>query len=883
MAEGCFSVNKPNTLKDALDFFGALSVSGLEGNVGEALEKRVRDALGIKLAPNSASGGSIKQNFKDVLTHLVKLREEIVSSGDLTTHGNYEHLKFCGDGSCVGTCVEHILTILPILYATLGFLEFEVNDDNEQLGGGGWMEQFCNFRSGSSQGTSLNQWFLRQESGVPSASSSKTTLMPGGYGSDLSHKRGGELVTPLKDLTSDSEGSGTSFHNLLLDVAIATPWSPCNVATCLTVLRALSDNFSTFKSQIKKYKNLEDTLNKLCSGLRLLVSEQEGDEAYFVALFEGSPKQYLQTLESDAFKGYMIWLNDRLDQIITALGSLSADCKAWSDGGLRDGKISGPFGYGFSFGGKWDMQWNDNVNCQIPSTITELTVNLQSLKSVLGKYFDASVCIWTSGFSEPGSDSSHTPGSSGAVYDVTVPENLKDAIDWTLRVTGGDGVNEQKYGVRHLVNDVKKLLQTVGLTDFLIDETKLASIIATFAAGFKTFIGYDGDHQLTQEGIASKHYSSSYDKNVTRNSSIGVKDSKQKCAKVFLGCVPLIYYGVTYLYWRCANVKCFKHDWDAMSFNGEWDVGNSKGITNALNDFMGAVGYSEARQLSKKDGDRVMRKTAETLDELNCGMIGVSDYSYSLYLQGVQQKGQTSLKSTPEKCPLYFLHHAAKTYWISDSAKISGVSTVIEKIRNAFESVSNKNPGDCGALKSNIAELHKKLKDFVAPTAATKPGSDSPSNPGSSGTMNASVVHETVDGAGVAGAGNPDQQPQQQSATAPLPQLQQPDGSHGQDYTHSSNGASSDAGSTGPAGRIGPVGARGPAGFQGPRGDKGETGEQGYTTVPSEPNPPPPPSSSAAPVAGTVATLAVGGGGAAAVYFNVGGIGTILKGLLRLH
>ncbi|GIX61082.1 suprabasin isoform X1 [Babesia caballi] len=71
-------------------------------------------------------------------------------------------------------------------------------------------------------------------------------------------------------------------------------------------------------------------------------------------------------------------------------------------------------------------------------------------------------------------------------------------------------------------------------------------------------------------------------------------------------------------------------------------------------------------------------------------------------------------------------------------------------------------------------------------------------------------------------------------------------------------------------------------------GKEGDNAIQGHVLFFGQPvdtpiRPPPQHPSSAAPVAGSVATFAVGGGGIAAVYFNVGGIGTILKGLLRLH
>ncbi|GIX65578.1 collagen alpha-1(I) chain isoform X3 [Babesia caballi] len=134
------------------------------------------------------------------------------------------------------------------------------------------------------------------------------------------------------------------------------------------------------------------------------------------------------------------------------------------------------------------------------------------------------------------------------------------------------------------------------------------------------------------------------------------------------------------------------------------------------------------------------------------------------------------------------------------------------------------------------------------------------------------------------------------------------------------SGDSGEAGPAGPAACIGSVGARGPAGPQGTRGDKGETGEQSRNGVnqagkeaekidqgaaspspaseshqehsplgvsPAETSPKSTPVSSsggsAGSIAGTLATLTAAGGGAAAYFLNIGGIGTIVKGILSFH
>ncbi|GIX65689.1 uncharacterized protein BcabD6B2_51240 [Babesia caballi] len=72
----CSGVATPKTLKNALNFFGALSsnTAGLKEKVGKELEKRVEKTFGIKSAPDSVAGGAIYQNFYQALNKVDELR-----------------------------------------------------------------------------------------------------------------------------------------------------------------------------------------------------------------------------------------------------------------------------------------------------------------------------------------------------------------------------------------------------------------------------------------------------------------------------------------------------------------------------------------------------------------------------------------------------------------------------------------------------------------------------------------------------------------------------------------------------------------------------------------------------------------------------------------
>ncbi|GIX61475.1 secreted antigen 1 [Babesia caballi] len=879
------AVPKPTTLKQALDFAGALSKSTLKVPVGKALENSVKEALKLSEIPNSLSNENntktIRGNFQDVLGKLEELRK-CIDNEHQDTYESYEDLASTSDTSCVNLCVKYILEILPLLCVTLSFLTFQVDEDAEELGGGGWADQWGGQENHvvTDEGM-LMHWLKSHDTGLASAvgssSDSSPTLLPGGYGNDLRPNPEYEVVTPLKDLTSAyGPGTGGFLQYLLLDLAVITDFSPCSVATWLTVLKALGEGSKEkFKNHIEKYIGLEDVLNELSNNLEPLTPGESGNnDAYLTALFEGSASMYLKHLTDEYFAGYMKWLNRDVSELITSLQSLGVDSTRWAKNCLERASISGPFNYGFCLSDQ-SKNWDDHRG-KIPNSITELTANLQSLKSVLENHFNASVCIWASGSSEPGSDGPSKPGSAGTLYDVPVPKNLKDAIDWTLRVTGGDGVNEEKYGVRHLANEIKELFQTVKSNEFKLNSSKLNAVVTAFAAGLKSFIGYNGDHQLDgKSGIASKQYRSSYYECTTGNSVRGVKDSKKKCAKIFLGFASLFYYAMTYLYWRCSGNNGCDNQWENMQFDGKSYV--STDITsNLLSIFMAAVGYSNSDLLSTKSGDSVMKEVGSMLKELNVvSYSSDTDSSYPGYLHNLEKTCKDKSESDPEECPLYSLHNAAVAYWKSDPANTSGISNVIEQIGNTFESISKNNNGDCVTLKGDIADLHKELKDIVFPPSGKEPGSNGPEQPSSKNTGSNSpsfpAQHHRV------------QISVPQSAPDAYPEVER----------------ESEKTASGAAVPIGTAGVRGPAGPQGPRDDNGETGEQGSHNIKvgpvgifsspesrdTSPNftPVATSGSSVGSIAGTVAAVVVAGGGAAAYFLNLGGFANIVRSVLGIN
>ncbi|GIX66369.1 secreted antigen 1 [Babesia caballi] len=388
----CPDVPAPTSLKEALDFAGALNKnsSDLKDRVGKELQERVKTKLSLSGELKSVSGSSISDNFEDFLSELDALRKEIVDTQHQNNYGNYEFLKDIGvNDYCAKTCVSHILDILPSLYATLNFLYFQVDSLQNNLGGGGWENQSCNTGS-------MSQW-LKDSHGLPSASHSGSmpsdaspTILPGGYGNNLSAKQGSDLDTPLGELISGAGGgSGRPIHNLLLDLVLITRWSTCNTATCMAAVRAVCENIAKkFQTQIRSYSDIRSACSAVQSHITTLTPDQDDSNALLTALFEGAPHAYSETLEPDAFRGYMMWLTRTLPSLIASLTLLKTDSTKWAKQDLTDATISGSFGYGFSFGGKWRSNWNNSiVKKDIPEAINKLTTDLTKLQSILQKHF----------------------------------------------------------------------------------------------------------------------------------------------------------------------------------------------------------------------------------------------------------------------------------------------------------------------------------------------------------------------------------------------------------------------------------------------------------------------------------------------------------------
>ncbi|GIX62166.1 uncharacterized protein BcabD6B2_16010 [Babesia caballi] len=212
------------------------------------------------------------------------------------------------------------------------------------------------------------------------------------------------------------------------------------------------------------------------------------------------------------------------------------------------------------------------------------------------------------------------------------PSNLKEAIDWILRVTGKDGGTDNG-GTKQLADAVEKLLEGVQSSSpelgSKFDKIKEAlkpgnnnGIIDALGAGLKKF--RDGIHS-SGPGASQQNV---YNQLTTNNLSQTVPNA----AKIFLGCVPLCFYGLSYLYWRCTE-------------NGGWkDMKLNDRNGSALKNFMAGQGFDTKQLKSGEQG----KKVAEALQTFNGFQSAINgNTSFTAFLKNLRSVAFTTTDSNP--------------------------------------------------------------------------------------------------------------------------------------------------------------------------------------------------------------------------------------------
>ncbi|ORM42260.1 uncharacterized protein BXIN_1485 [Babesia sp. Xinjiang] len=263
------------------------------------------------------------------------------------------------------------------------------------------------------------------------------------------------------------------------------------------------------------------------------------------------------------------------------------------------------------------------------------------------------------------------------------PTNLKEAIDWILQVTGrcdqGSLAKTGSDGTKELATAVKKIFEVeLGAGDKSVlaevirelgKDSSIAgpdNLIKQLADKLASFVGYKNGKTDGKTGIAAQGYSSSYNPDSVKWN----ETNKQLYAKIFLGCIPLIFSALSYLYWQCnkSDKKNGKTAWVNRGPTGAWEQRadprwTTQKINNtdsALGVFMVSMGYSKDQLASCSgtqvkgflDGSTAFHEFSLTKGAKVAGL-------YSPYLQ----KLFASSKNNVKQYPLSQLYLASQYYF----------------------------------------------------------------------------------------------------------------------------------------------------------------------------------------------------------------------------
>ncbi|GIX62729.1 variant erythrocyte surface antigen-1 family protein [Babesia caballi] len=296
------------------------------------------------------------------------------------------------------------------------------------------------------------------------------------------------------------------------------------------------------------------------------------------------------------------------------------------------------------------------------------------------------------------------------------PEDLKDVIDWFLRVGGKDSVSKGDNKSGELSSAVGKL-QDYAVAKKILESSSVDGLFKAVTDGLQRFIGYDSGHyELDGKGIGLATgiggYVSSYKDSAkwTWNTDWDASDSNSKtCAHILLGTMPLLYFGLTYLFWMCLK------EWNKQKLGG--------GSANDIYWFMQKMGYNSGLR-TEVEGQKIAELLVSEHDPItDFTKVTASDSpSYPDFLKKLHQQG--AVASSVMDFPLYKLYAASHTY-LKTKAKFSieelpqykeDIDNMITVYSNA---ICNLNPESRGKLAEAYQTLLTKIK--VAFPEAPKP------------------------------------------------------------------------------------------------------------------------------------------------------------------
>ncbi|GIX61895.1 extracellular matrix-binding ebh [Babesia caballi] len=221
-------------------------------------------------------------------------------------------------------------------------------------------------------------------------------------------------------------------------------------------------------------------------------------------------------------------------------------------------------------------------------------------------------------------------------------------------------------------------MSTAGVTERNPKITITKDLIDNLATGLATFIGYKnpgGSNDIGDTGIAVKGqpqdtgansvpgYKLTYHRTqATWDISFTSDSNRPTAAKIFLGCVPMIFSALSYLYWRCHENG---GGWSDQYFRGSY------GINTDLKDFVVSTGFRFS-EIGGNKGSTVMATVAKTLKEFSDTS---NKTSYPAFIKTVRDKPSALQPPTLQHYPLSSLHLLASTYFTHKQSKADSPPT----------------------------------------------------------------------------------------------------------------------------------------------------------------------------------------------------------------
>ncbi|GIX62562.1 uncharacterized protein BcabD6B2_19970 [Babesia caballi] len=295
------------------------------------------------------------------------------------------------------------------------------------------------------------------------------------------------------------------------------------------------------------------------------------------------------------------------------------------------------------------------------------------------------------------------------------PDTLEDVIDWFLRV-GGKDEESQGHDRKSELSSAVKALGDYGEAQKILESASIAGLFNAVCDGLRVFIGYSGQRNMTANGIGNYHrpsYASSYEKSATWEGNWQAADTNsQTCAAIFLYTMPIVYFGLTYLFWRCGG----RHGWQDQKLQG--DVQGTQ-----LHEFMNYMGYSSDNLSNTIKGQKIAELFGSENDSIQDfkTLYSSASLSYPDFLRKLQEHGQPKLRGRAMSAPLYALYAVSSKY-LQSKVKHSKImdlpqtqSNIAKTLKGYSEAVTKLGAAKAKDLSTAYNTLLTQIKSVFHP------------------------------------------------------------------------------------------------------------------------------------------------------------------------